>query len=289
MKTISTKSIIHIIIICLMSTLSIISEAQGIKANASGYAPVNGLKIYYEEYGMGDPVVLLHGSFMNINVNFGAMIPELAKTHRVIALEMQGHGRTADINRALSFTALADDVAGLMNYLKIDSATIVGYSMGATVALELALTHPEKVSKVIFISSVYKSDGWIKPVRDAFAMMSVEMLSNTPLKEIYNSLAPDKLHWKTFVSNMIKFENIPYDLGIENIRKMKAPMLIIQGDNDGVDLAHTTELYTACGGGIFGDMMPMPKSRLAILPATSHVSIMMQTNQLNALILPFIQ
>ena len=136
---------------------------------SSGYAPTNGLKMYYEVHGEGEPLVLLHGSFMTIDLNWSQMIPELAKTHKVIALEMQGHGRTADINRPFAFASLADDVAGLMKYLKIDSADLLGYSLGGTVAFELAIRHPDLVNRLIIISSAFKHDGWLPAARDIFA------------------------------------------------------------------------------------------------------------------------
>lgn len=278
-----------LILVTWMICCTQVARAQPVQAKTSGYAPVNGLSMYYETYGQGDPIVLLHGGFLDIQTNFGALIPELAKTHRVIALEMQGHGRTADISRPLSYSALASDVAGLLNYLKIDSATILGYSLGATVALQLALLHPEQVKKLVFISSVYKLSGWIQPVRDAFARLTPDMLSHTPLKAAYNRLAPDTLHWHAFVGKVLQFENTPFDLGIDHIRKMKAPVLFIKGDNDGVDYAHLAELYTSCGGAVFGDMQGLPKSQLAVLPGATHVSVMMQTAQLSQVITNFLQ
>ncbi|RFM26966.1 alpha/beta hydrolase [Deminuibacter soli] len=266
-----------------------ILNAQPVKPATSGYAPINGLKMYYETYGEGSPIVLLHGSFMNIQANFGEIIPALSKTHKVIALELQGHGRTADISRPLSFPALAGDVAALLAYLKVDSAAVLGYSLGATIALELTLQHPKLVTRLVFISSAYNSDGWIQPVRDAFAMMSTDMISQSPLKGMYNQLAPDTAHWKIFVTNMLNFNKTPFDLGIDRIKKIKAPLLIIKGDNDGIDYAHIASLYAACGGNVFADMAGLPKSQLAVLPGASHVGVMMQTERLINIIVPFVQ
>lgn len=258
------------------------------QSKTTGYAPVNGLKMYYEIYGEGKPIVLLHGSYMNIDLNYGQLIPELAKSHKVIALEMQGHGRTADTDRPYSYSNLADDVAGLLNYLHIDSADILGYSLGGTVALELAITHPSVVNKLIIISSVYKYDGWIQSARDLFPTMKPEFLENTPLKTTYDGLAPDKNHWKTFVAKLTKFDATPFDLGADKIKGIKAPALIINGDNDGVDLNHMADMYRLFGGGVFGDMTGLPKSQLAIIPASTHVSLMMETQKITALIQPFL-
>lgn len=256
---------------------------------SSGYAPVNGLKMYYEVYGEGKPLVLLHGAYMTIGLNYGELIPELAKHHKVIAVEMQGHGHTGDIDRSFSYPALASDVAALLKYLKADNADVIGYSLGATVALELAIQHPSLVNKLVFISSVYKMDGWIKAARDVFPTMKPEFLDGTPLKTQYDSLAPDKSHWVTFVHKMTKFDSTPFDLGADNVKQLKCPVLIIKGDNDGTDLHHIAEFYQLCGGGVFGDMAGLPKSQLAILPAATHVSLMMETEKLNHLITPFLK
>ena len=128
----------------------------------TGYAPVNGLKMYYEVHGSGDPVVLLHGAFMTITNNWAGWIGELSKRRKVIAVEMQGHGRTADIDRDISSENLADDVAALLDYLKIPRADLIGYSMGGGVAMQCAIRHPDKVRKVVIISSTFRQDGMVK-------------------------------------------------------------------------------------------------------------------------------
>ena len=250
-------------------------------SKTSGYAPINGLKMYYEIYGEGKPILLLHGSYMNIDLNYGEIIPELEKHHKVIAIEMQGHGRTADIDRDYSWEAMADDAAAMLAYLKIDKADILGYSFGATVGLELAIKHPALVNKLVFISSVYKSDGWIKPVRNIFPMIKPEFFEHTPLRTYYNKLAPGTSHWKAFVNKLAKFDATSFDLGIENVKSIKSPVLIIKGDNDGVDLSHVAEMYEALGGGVSGDMAGMPKSQLAVIPNTTHVTLMMSTHVIN--------
>lgn len=283
-----------IVTLALIGIFFIPGHAQSSNGNhmstlkTSGYAPVNGLKMYYEVHGAGKPLVLLHGSYMNIDLNYGQLIPELAKTHQVIALEMQGHGRTGDIDRAYSYPAMASDVAALLQYLKIDSADVLGYSLGATVALELAIEHPSLVNKLIIISSVYKYDGWVQAARDIFSTMKPEFLEQTPLKKEYDRLSPDKSHWKAFVAQMIKFDTATFDLGADKVKQIKSPVLIINGDNDGVDLNHVAEMYRLCGGGIFGDMTGLPKSQLAIIPGATHVSLMMETGKLTNLISPFL-
>lgn len=256
---------------------------------SKGYAPVNGLDMYYEVYGEGKPVVLLHGSFMNIDMNWGEIIPRLSKTNKIIAVEMQGHGRTADISRPYSFPALADDVSVLLKHVKIDSADVIGYSLGGTVAFQLAIRHPSLVKKLVIVSSVFKHDGWIQEARDIFPTMTPEMFENTPLKTEYDRLAPDKTHWNSFVKKMVKFDSTPFDLGAEKVRVIRSPVLIISGDNDGVDLDHIAEMYRLCGGAVFGDMAGLPKSQLAIIPGMTHVTLMMQTDKLLSVIDPFLK
>lgn len=254
----------------------------------SGYAPVNGLKMYYEIQGNGKPIVLLHGSYMNIGMNYGELIPQLAKTRKVIALELQGHGRTADIGRPFSYDAMADDVAGLLQFLKIEKADILGYSLGATIALDFTIRHPAMTDHLVFISAAYKSDGWSEEARKIFLSMNADFLEKTPLKAEYDRLAPDKGHWRDFVTTLMKFDAEPFDLGADKVKAIQSPVLIINGDNDGVDLHHVADMYHLCGGGVFADNKGLPKSRLAIIPASSHVTLMMQTDKLMPLITAFL-
>src|ERR1700720_2988388 len=133
------------------------SSGQQIKPSNSGYAPVNGINVYYEVYGEGRPLVLLHGAFYTIQMNWGQLIPELSKTRKVIAIELQGHGHTPFSERKLDLATLASDVEGVMNHLKVESADVVGYSMGGYVAYQLAIQIPKRVTKLVIISSTYKS------------------------------------------------------------------------------------------------------------------------------------
>ena len=255
---------------------------------SSGYAPVNNLEMYYEIHGAGKPVVLLHGSYMTIDLNFKKLIAELSKKRKVIALEMQGHGRTADIERPYSYKALADDVAELLKYLKIKRADILGYSLGGTVALQTAIKYPDLIRKLIFISSVYKYKGWIQAARDIFPTITPEFFEKTPLKTEYDRLAPNPAHWTDWVNKMSAFDAASFDLGKQNIEKLQCPALLIFGDNDGVELSHAIELYKSFGGGVFGDMDGLPASQLAVIPGMTHVSLMEQTKKLVDLINPFL-
>src|SRR6202789_3329350 len=155
------------------------SNGQQSKPAESGYVPVNGIKVYYEVYGEGKPVVLLHGAFMNIEMNWGQLIPELSKTRKVIAIEFQGHGHTPYSDRKLDLATLASDVEGVMNYLKIDSADVAGYSMGGSVAYQLTIQSPKRVKKLVIISSTYKSSGWRPEVTNAVKIFKPEFFINT--------------------------------------------------------------------------------------------------------------
>ena len=267
------KSILLIAILFAASP----SNGQQIKPSSSGYAPVNGIKVYYEVYGEGRPLVLLHGAFMTIDLNWGQLIPELSKTRKVIAIELQGHGHTPYSERKLSHATLASDVEGVMDYLKIDSADVAGYSFGGAVAYQFAIQSPKRLRKLVIISSTYKSSGWLPSVNNAFKALKPEFFANTPMHTAYDAVAPDKTKWTKFMEQMIAFAAVPFDFGDSNISKISAPVLIISGDNDGLDKMELIKTYKLLGGGVAADMTPMPSSQLAIVPGQGHVSLMMQT------------
>ncbi|MGC4036574.1 MAG: alpha/beta hydrolase [Chitinophagaceae bacterium] len=253
------------------------SIGQKIKPSASGYAPVNGIKVYYEVYGQGKPIVLLHGAFYTIEMNWAELIPALSKNRKVIAIEMQGHGHSPYSDRKMDIVTLASDVEQVMNYLKVDSADVAGYSMGGSVAYQFAVQFPKRLNKLIIISSTYKSSGWLPVVNNALEGFKPEFFDNTPLKTGYEAVAPDKTKWRSFLNQMITFAGEPFDVGDSSIAHITSPVLLIAGDNDGVDKVELAKTYQLLGGNIAADMAPMPKSQLAIVPSQAHVSLMMQT------------
>ena len=265
-------------LLLLIAIMFIVSSSSGqqIKPSSSGYAPVNGIKVYYEVYGEGRPIILLHGAFYTIEMNWASLIPELSKNRKVIAIEMQGHGHTPFSDRELSITTLASDVEKVMDYLKIDSADVAGYSMGGSVAYQFAVQSPKRLKNLVIISSTYKTSGWLPVVNGAFKDFKPEFFDNTPLKTAYDAVAPDKTKWRKFLEQMFDFAEVPFDCGDSNIVKLTAPVLIISGDNDGLDKVELAKTYQLLGGGI-SDLSPMPKSQLAIVPSQGHVSLMMQT------------
>jgi pimeloyl-ACP methyl ester carboxylesterase len=280
---------IKLLLIVIIMTAASISNAQQIKPTSSGYAPANGTKVYYEVYGNGKPVILLHGAFYTIEMNWGELIPELAKTRKVIAIELQGHGHTPFSDRKLSRATLASDVEKVMDYLKIDSADIAGYSFGGQVAYQFAIQTPKRLRKLVIISSVYKSDGWVTEVNDVFKNMKPELFANSPLQAAYDAVAPDKTKWTKFLDQMLALIVEPFNMGDDNIAKITVPVLIISGDNDGMDKIELTKTYKLLGGGVAADMQPMPKSQLAIIPNQSHVSLMNQTKIISGYLDSFLQ
>lgn len=240
----------------------------------TGYAPVNGLKMYYEVHGSGEPVVLLHGGFMTITNNWNGWIKELAKTRKVIAIEMQGHGRTADIARDMTSENLADDVAALLGHIKIPRADLIGYSMGGGVAMQCAVRHPDKVRKVVVISSPFRRDGVVKEGADALKNLSAELFIGSPLEVDYKKLSPTPDDFPKFVKHMVVAMSKERDLDADKLKATPAPMFFIFGDADGIRLDHIAEMFRLKGGEIHGDMQPHPASRLAILPNTTHVTLM---------------
>lgn len=266
----------------------LVGAVSGQQKPTTGYAPVNGLKMYYEIHGEGEPVVMLHGAFMTIT-GWADWVKELSKTRKVIAVEMQGHGRTADIKRDMSFENLADDVAALLDHLKIPSADVIGYSMGGGVAMQTAIRHPEKVRKVVVISAVFRYDGWVKEGRDALPSITAEVFKGSPVEAEYKRLSPTPNEFPEFVRHVISSAARPYDFGSDKIKATKAPMFFIHGDADGVRFEHIAEMYALKGGGnIHGDMMPRPASRLAIIPDTTHVTLMSRMSMIVPMVVDFL-
>ncbi|WP_316828823.1 alpha/beta hydrolase [Pedobacter miscanthi] len=278
MKNLFNANLLKLTLLTVMAMFTVYqSNAQQSKPSSSGYAPANGTKVYYEVYGEGRPIILLHGAFMTIGTNWGELIPELSKTRKVIAIELQGHGHTPFSDRKLSHNTLASDVEKVMDYLKIDSADVVGYSFGGTITYQFAIQSPKRLAKLVIISSTYKSDGWMPQISGAFKTMKPELFANSPMKTAYDAVAPDKTKWTKFLEQMIAYAGEPFNLGGSNISKIAAPVLIIAGDNDGLDKIELIKTYQLLGGAVAADLGAMPKSQLAIIPAQGHVSLMMQT------------
>jgi pimeloyl-ACP methyl ester carboxylesterase len=254
----------------------------------SGYIPVNGLEMYYEIHGTGQPLVLLHGAFSAIGTSFGELLPGLASSRQVIGFELQAHGRTADIDRPLSIEQMADDTAAALHHLGIEQADIFGYSMGAAVALHVLLRHPEVVRKLVFMSATFNLSGVHPGLMEGLGEMTPDMMFGSPWHDEYMRIAPDPAHFVTFFAKKTEMDRNTKDVPAEAIAAIKVPTLIVIGDSDLVRPEHAVEMFRLLGGGVFGDLAGLPDSQLAVLPGTTHVSIRTRADLLLAIIPPFL-
>ncbi|SEW51771.1 alpha/beta fold hydrolase [Chitinophaga arvensicola] len=239
----------------LLFVLTFIHLQMNAQSPATGhYAPVNGLKLYYELHGSGTPLVLLHGGGSTIQSTYGRILPALAKKHRVIAIELQAHGHTADIDRPLSFEQDADDVAALLKQLHISKASIMGFSNGGTTALQMAIRHPEAVDKLVLIAALYNRSGVPPGFFEGFPNATLEQMPK-PLQEAYLAVNPDPKGLQAMfhrdATRMAAFKDIPDTA----IRRIQAPALVINGDAEVILAAHAMALSHL-----------LPHARLAILP-----------------------
>ena len=260
---------------------------QNSKPGKSGYADVNGLKLYYEVHGEGQPLVLLHGSYMTIPLNWAHFLPPLAQSRQVIVAEMQGHGRTRDIPREFNYEAMADDVAGLLQHLRIEQADILGYSMGGGVAFQVAVRHPARVRRLVVLSGAYAHDGWWPDVEASFATMTAELFEGSAIQKQYVELGNDAAHFPAFVQKVKDIDVRPYDWS-EAVKALPMPLFMALGDADGLRYEHALDLFRAKGGGQLGDLHGLPQSRLAILPGTTHIGMLQRTDWLLPMITDFL-
>jgi pimeloyl-ACP methyl ester carboxylesterase len=257
--------------------------------NRQGTVSVNGLDMYYEIHGTGQPIALLHGAFSAIGTSFGKILPELARTRQVIAFELQGHGRTADIDRPLSIEAMADDVAAALRTLGIEQADLFGYSMGASVALQSAIRYPEVVRKLVLASVTYTLGGVHPGLMDGLAEMKPEMMHGSPWHDEYMKIAPHPENFAALFEKKTQMDRQLKDVPQELIQGIKTPTLLIIGDSDLVRPEHAVEMFRLLEGGVFGDMPPgLPNSQLAVLPGTSHVTLVDRAEWLVSMINAFL-
>ena len=281
------RSIIAAALLAGCSTTTTTTAEQQVSVEAKR-VDINGMKMYYEVSGAGEPLIVLHGAYMNIP-SMGAIIPKLAETHKVYALEFQGHGRTTDIDRPITYQNLADDVSAFMDSVGLTKADVFGYSMGAQAGLQLAIRHPAKVNKLVVASVAYDLRGWQPVYTAAIPQMTVEMLVQMPMAADYRKLAPDTSGFPELARKLIALEKEPM-VWEQDVRQVKTPVLIIAGDADVMTLEHSVALFKLLGGGVMGDMgTPLPASRLAIIPATSHTAVITQPTVLHSFIEPFLK
>jgi pimeloyl-ACP methyl ester carboxylesterase len=232
----------------------------------TGYADVNGLHMYFEVYGDGSPLVLLHGGMLTIDLNFATLIPTLAEKHQVIGVEMQGHGRTADIDRPITPAGSASDVVGLLDKLGIDRAHVFGHSLGGAVALELGVSYPHRVRSLVPASASVRPEGLHEdltdPAKQATSTRMPTQQDFADFQEAYQRLSPHPDHFKDFLTMLSQSDADTQGWSDEQLAGITAPVLIVIGDRDFTTAAH---------GAVMQELIP--GSQLAVLPDTTHMHV----------------
>jgi pimeloyl-ACP methyl ester carboxylesterase len=239
------------------------------------YAPVNGLQLYYEIHGSGRPLVLLHGGLLTIDLNFGPLLAPLAAGRQVIAVELQGHGHTADTGRPMTIGALAGDVVALLDHLRIAEADLFGFSLGGLVAYAVALGAPARVGKLIVASA----DAHRPPGRESAPLDEDRMPTLADFqawRDAYQAVAPDPAQFEEF---SVKLAAVVHQFPgwTDQLRSLQAPTLLIFGDRDFSPLPDVAEMFGL-----------LPNAQLAVLPGTTHVGLTRRPAELLALITPFL-
>ena len=252
--------------------------AWGGKTNSAGhYANVNGLRLYYEIHGTGKPLILLHGGLGALEM-FGPNLAALGEGREIIAVDLQGHGRTADIDRPLSVDLMADDIAALIRHLKLERPDIMGFSLGGGVALQTAIRHPDVVGKLVIVSTPFRRNGFYPDILAQQAQVSAEVaeaMKQTPMYQLYASIAPRPQDFPRLLGKIGEAMKKDFDFSRE-IPGIKARTLVVAADADIFPPAHAVELFGLLGGGQRDggwDGSGQPKSRLAILPGLTHYNI----------------
>ncbi|MEO3775494.1 alpha/beta fold hydrolase [Micromonospora sp. B11E3] len=255
------------------------------------YAEVNGLSLWYQVHGSGRPLVLLHGGFGAAEM-FAPVLPALAGRRRVIAVDLQGHGRTADVDRPLRYESMADDVAALIRHLDLGEVDLMGYSLGGGVALRVAIQHSALVRRLVVVSAPCRSQGWYPEVLAAMAAhdeQAAERMRGTASHELYARVAPRPEDWPALWVKSGDLLRRDYDWSAE-VAALTVPVLLVFADADSVSTAHVVEFFGLLGGGrrdAGGDGAARPASRLAVLPGLTHYDIV-RSPALPAVVLPFL-
>jgi len=260
-------------------------ENETITGSKGSYASMNGLNMYYEIHGTGKPLVLLHGALSSIETSFGKLLPFLAKTRQVIAIEQQAHGHTADIDRPLTIEQMADDTIALLRHLGIEKADILGYSLGAGIALQIAIQHPDLVRMLVVAAIPYNSDGFRLGVFARIRKMQPENMAGTPWHEEYIRIAPNPENWPRLLEKVRQLELQGWSP--KAIQSIKAPTLTIIGDSDVVRPEHAVEMFRLLRS-VVGDLGGLPRSQLAVLPGTTHATLVERTDWLISMIEEFL-
>jgi pimeloyl-ACP methyl ester carboxylesterase len=263
----------------------------------SGHVPINGLQLYYEvhgELGVSEtvPLMLIPGAFLSTD-SMKQWMEAFAPRRPVVVFDQQGHGRTADTPRAMSYEQFGDDAAALLQALEIERADVMGYSQGGGVALQLALRHPQRVSKLVTLSATYRQEGWYPSVLRGLADFSGDVFADTPVGEAFRKHTTDPEAFAAYIDKMrvLNFED--QNISDAQMRSIRAKTMVIVGDADGVRPEHAVAMFRLRGGGdeeaaATGTTSEVPDARLVILPATSHISISASVQVLEPMITAFL-
>ena len=264
--------------ITLAATAQVFAETPATAVlKKTGYASVNGLKLYYEIHGSGEPLVLVHGGLGATDM-FAVILPLLSNSRQVIAVDLQAHGRTADIDRPLSFEAMAGDIAALIRSLGLGNADVMGYSLGGGVALSTAFRYPDAVRKLVVVSAAFRRDGWYPEIVSGMSQVGAEAaepMKQTPMYELYARVAPRPRDWPVLLTKMGELMRKDYDWS-KYVAAMRTPTMLVFGDADAVRPAHAVEFFELLGGGkkdAGWDGSGMSNARLAILPGLTHYNV----------------
>jgi pimeloyl-ACP methyl ester carboxylesterase len=262
----------------------------------NGYLPINGLNLYYEVYGQlgrsKPPLLLIPGAFMGAD-SMKAWADAFAPQRAVIVFDQQGHGRTPDTSRAMSYEQFADDAAALLRALEVEHADVMGYSQGGGVALQLAIRHPSLVSKLVSMSATFRKDGWYPAVFEAIGGLGAEAFDGTPVETAFMAHTPDAKAFDAYLAKMKELNVNDQDISDEEMRSISAPTMVIVGDADGVKPEHALAMFTLRGGGdeeaaATGVLQKVPVARLVVLPAMSHVGLSGESNVLVPMVSAFL-
>lgn len=252
------------------------------------YASVNGLNIYYEIHGAGRPLVLLHGELSATETSFGKILPSLAKTRKIIAIDQQAHGHTADIDRPLTIEHMAEDTAELLRQIGVENADFFGYSMGTGIAMEVAITYPDLARKLVLASPTFNKAGFHPGLLAGIESLKPEDMIGSPFLEEYARVAPNPDDWTTLIEKVKRMDSDFKDWSSEAVQSIKTPVLIVIGDSDIVRPEHAVEMFRLLGGGVIGDIVGLPKSQLAVLPGSTHITLVHRAEWLVSMIEAFL-
>ena len=262
----------------------------------NGHVDAAGAAIHYQLYGDlksgRTPLLVLHGAFMSADA-MKPLIDPLAATRPVIAIDARGHGRSGGVDGPLSYDRMADDAAAVLAKLGVQKADVLGYSMGGSTAVALAVKHPDKIGKQVILSATSRLDGWYPEVLAGISKLTPDIFAGSPIDTEYKRLSPTPEKFPTLVSNIKSLDATPFGWSDAAVRAIPGRTMVIIGDADGVTLDHAIQLFKLRGGGDVsaatqGFLTAAPKARLAILPATSHIGIMGEIPAIAAMVTPFL-